>query len=78
MANNSTNIKKTNSHLSPQSIEQKRPWNVNPGPGLEQAPKCGGVNRLMGFPLQQYRYKHTIKNLHRFTRLWQLYKNHDV
>jgi hypothetical protein len=44
MANNSINIIKTNSHLSPQTIEHKKPTTYGieyPGLGLGQAQKCG-------------------------------------
>ena len=37
MINNSTNINKTNNHISPQIMEQKKEhdiWSLNPDPGL--------------------------------------------
>jgi hypothetical protein len=37
MVNNSTNINKTNNHLSPQFIEHKKDEVGNTGPVLEQA-----------------------------------------
>ena len=50
--NNSFNINISNNHLSLQLIEYKHNTMIynhgNPGPGLEQAHKCGGVKPLMG------------------------------
>jgi hypothetical protein len=48
MVINSTNINKTNNHLSPQintvNIKKTMTYDVgNPGPGLELAQKCGEV-----------------------------------
>ena len=47
--NNSNNINKTNSHLSPQIIEHKKATTYNvgdPDPGLEQVQKYGGVYKI--------------------------------
>jgi len=46
MVINSTNINKTNNHISPQIIEHKKDHNIwlfNPVPGLGQVEKCGRV-----------------------------------
>ena len=51
MVNNSTNINKTNNHLSPQLIEYKKITTDevgNLGPCLGQVKKCGGVKSLIG------------------------------
>jgi hypothetical protein len=63
--NNSTNINKTNSNLSPETIQHKESTTYgaeNPCPIIGSAQKCGGIKPVMGSqPLQrQYRYKQLI------------------
>ena len=51
MVNNSTNINKTNNHLSLQTIERKKTMAYgvgNRGPGLGQVQKSAGFNFLVG------------------------------
>ena len=53
MVNNSTNInkKRKKTTFSPQIIEHKKTKTFdvgNPGPGLGQAQKCGGVKTING------------------------------
>ena len=54
MVNNSIKINKTNNHLSPELLDYKKKTRtydvVNPGPGLGQAQKCGGVISVNGIP----------------------------
>jgi hypothetical protein len=54
MVNNSTNINKTNSHLSPQITEPKKKTTTYDvgyqGPGLGQAKKCDGAKPINGIP----------------------------
>ena len=53
MVNNSTNINKTNNHLSHQLTEHKKiPYVVgNPGTSLEHAELSGGVKPVNGIPI---------------------------
>ena len=55
MVNNSININKTNNHLKPLNTKKKTTtYSIgNPGPGLGQAQKCGGVKQIMS---AKYRY----------------------
>jgi hypothetical protein len=49
MVNNSTNINKTNNHLSPQLTEHKKTTKYDVehrGPALGQAHKCSGVKPI--------------------------------
>lgn len=50
MVNNCININKTNDHLSQlNSLDIKQICDAgNPDPALEQAPKSGGLNQLIG------------------------------
>jgi len=52
MVNNSTNINKTNNHLSPQLIENIKKdqdiWHWKSSSGLGQAQKCGRVYLVNG------------------------------
>ena len=55
MVNNSNNINKTNIHPTPQTTEHKikktMTYSVlNPGPGLRQTQKCGGLyTQVVGY-----------------------------
>jgi hypothetical protein len=56
MVNNSTNVSKTNNHLSQQikslSIQQTKTYDLkNAGPGLGQAQKCGRIKPANGIPI---------------------------
>jgi hypothetical protein len=55
MVNNSTNINKTNNHLSPSLNEHKRKdhdiWRRKSSPGLGQAKKCGRAKPVDGIPV---------------------------
>jgi hypothetical protein len=64
----STNINKTNNHLSSKKKRMLKKTTIygsgNPGPGLEQAQKCGRLNWLMGSledPLSRWRRVPIIK-----------------
>ena len=52
MVNKSTSVNKTNNHLSSQITiqEQTTTYGIGkPGPGLEQAQKCGRVKLVNGY-----------------------------
>ena len=48
MVNSSTNINKTNNHLTPQLVDKKKKTTTydvgNPDPGLGYAQKCTGIS----------------------------------
>ena len=64
MVNNSININKTNSHLSPPLIDhKKRPFEVrNTGLGLEQAYQCGEVKPLHNTPTASSDKNHILSS----------------